>query len=304
VQPYIPSWLNVRRLGMLAAVLAAFSLITGVSGDLGKLMSVVVGLFTGATSNTGNDAKQLDEIQQEMQAQSQAIAQSSAAIQAQLSTLDHQVFANAMSAILANVDSSGIALAEWHQNQDASQREQALNTSEEGLAAILEEYDNNAYPPEALLPVLGRAVVARLAVLGTFADAPAAADTTQVTKALSDLQMSISTFDGHLVAANQIHTTNSVLWLPAPPPWSPHSPHGQYRYTSQVTYANVTGDKSYNNSVFALGHGVSQQQLAPLLQAASDMQTAGLAEDRERGGVPTFESIAQEVAEALTKLPH
>src|ERR1700722_20072592 len=219
---------------MLAAVLGAFALIVGASADLSKLSQVVLALFSASSSSNSSESAQLDQIQQSLAAESAQITKYCTEIAAQIETLDQEVFANTMSGILGNVDASAVALAEWHQNQDATPPTEALDSSLLALSTISEEYANGAYPGSSMLMVLARAILARLGVLATFSDVPTPTDTAQLQNALTLLQSNTGAFDEQLVNENEVHTTYTTQWLPVPPPVPPHSPHLREQFTAHI----------------------------------------------------------------------
>ena len=248
---------------------------------------VQFGEIVASISTPDGNAQDLIPIEAALQDLSGQIQQSSTQILAALTTLDQQIFGANMADKLSYADQSGIALALWEKEQTEPAREQALDTSEAGVAGMVELYGQGVYPGPAMVLVLARILLARLAVLGVFPDARTTADTAQLESALASLTTSTEAIGAQVQAANQVHVTTQHGTLPGRPPID--------FYIVTVLYANLLGDAVYNKSALGRTFADAQAAAQPLLAAASLVEAQGLAEDLDHAQVTSLRKIIETI---------
>src|ERR1700694_1962939 len=118
--------------GALTALYEAAQVVMG----LVRFAETVFGLASPSNSVT------LAEIEAELEAQSEEIRQYSAQILAAISQINQEILGEKMAEELAHADEAGVALALWEKDHEDSARQQALDTSESGLAGMVELYTN------------------------------------------------------------------------------------------------------------------------------------------------------------------
>lgn len=271
----------------MEAVIAALYAAVQVIDNLVQFGQAVGTLASGPSSSS---EAQLAAVETALEGLGQEVQQCCTQILAALTTLDEEVFGNQMADELSYADQAGIALAEWEQNQSSAAQEQALNTSEAGLAGMVEEYNNNVYPGTSMMIVLARVMLQRMAVLTIFPTARAAADTQQFVTALGYLTASTNTVAAYVQSANQVHVTSQYVILTGPT----GKPIAHY-YLVTIYYSNMEGDKTYSKLVEGATLQAAMQAAQPYIADAEQVQAQGLAEDLAHAQVTSMEQIIQAV---------
>lgn len=267
---------------ILAALYAGIQFID----NLVQFGQIVEGLASPG-ANTAALAHELAVIEAALQGLVGEVQQCSVQILSAISQMDQQIFGSNMADKLSDADQAGIALALWQQEHADSAEQQALSTSEAGLAELVELYANAVFPAPSMVLVLARVLLSRLAVLGIFPAARTPADTDQLRAALTSLMATTNAIAAQIEAGNQIHVTNQTTTVPG----VPHV-HGPLTFTTvTVRYGNVLGDKIYNASVTRLSFQDAQVAAQPLLSAANQAQGQGLAEDLSHAQVLSLRQV-------------
>ena len=271
----------------MEAVIVALYAAIQVIDNLVEFGQDVGTLASGPSS--GSEA-QLAAVETALEGLAQEVQQCCTQILAALSKLDQEVFGNQMADELSYADQAGIALAEWEQNQSSAAQEQALNTSEAGLAGMVEEYSNNVYPGTSMMIVLARVMLQRMAVLTIFPTARAGADTQQFATALGYLTASTNTVAAYVQSVNQVHVTSQYVVLTGPT----GKPVSHF-YLVAIYYSNMAGDKTYSKAVEGATLQAAMQAAQPYIAEAEGVQAQGLAEDLAHAQVTSMEQIIQAV---------
>jgi hypothetical protein len=233
----------------------------------------------------GDDPQALATIEATLQELGNKIQQYSTQILSALSQIDQHIFGANMAERLAEADQAGVALALWQKDREDSARQQALDTSEGGLAKVVELYANSVFPGPAMVLVLARVFLARLAVLGVFPTARTGVDTEQLRTALGNLITSTDAIAAQIQAANQVHVTTQHGTIPGKPPIN--------FYIVAVRYVNIIGDKVYNQTVTRPTFWEAQVAAQPLLAAANAVEVEGLADDLDHAQVTRLRKIIE-----------
>lgn len=252
----------------------------------------IVGSLTPGSSG---DQQQLAEVEADLETLGQEIQQCSSQILAALSTLQQEVFANQMADELSYADQAGVALAEWEQNKGSAAQDQALNTSEAGLAGMVEEYANSAYPGPSMMIVLARVILQRMAVLSIFPASRAAADNQQIQSALNYLIAATNYVAAYINSMNQVSVTSREVVITGPT----GKPVGHY-YIVVVSYANIEGNVSYSRTAMGGTLQAAMQAAQPLIGQAEQAQAQGLTDDLAYYQVTSMERVIQAVEKFLS----
>lgn len=276
----------------MEAVIEALYALLQVIDNLGQFGQIVGSLAPGSSDETQLQT-QLASVESTLEAADQQIQQYCTQILAAISTLSQEVFENQMADELSYADQAGIGLAEWEQSQSSESQDQALTTSEAGLAGMVEEYNNNAYPGPSMMIVLARVTLQRMAVLSIFPSFRAAADNQQVQTALGYLTTSVDAVQAYVQSMNQVHVNSQY-----------HSVqlglHTFYDFwTVTVSYSNMQGNETYNKTVEGSTLQAAMTNAQPLIAAADQAQQAGLASDLAHFGVTGLLGIIQQIQKWL-----
>jgi hypothetical protein len=273
---------------VLEALYAALQVIVNLV-QFGQLVS------SGTPSSNPATQQQLAAVESTLETLGQEIQQYSTQILAALSTLDQQVFGNQMADMLSYADQAGIALAEWEQSQNSAAQAQALNTSEAGLAGIIEEYNGQVYPDTSMMIVLGRVALQRAAVLSIFPTMRATADNQQIQAAVQYLTASVNPVAAYVNAMNQVQVSSQYVVITGPT----DKPVDHY-YIVLVYYTNLEGNETYSKSTMGPTLQAAMQAAQPYITQAEQVQTQGLADDLAYYQVTGIEKIIQDLNQFLS----